>query len=335
MAEAGTAGAGLAAICATLAVSTRTLQRWRSGTGGDARKGAAKHVANKLSIAEAQAVVDIACCPEYRGMTPMEIVPTLAANDRYLASESTFYRVLKSRNLLHHRSSSAPAQRPNRPAELIATAPNQVWSWDITYLRSLVAGIYYFAYLVMDIYSRKIVGWEIAASESDSISAAMMARLNLEQDLRGLHLHSDRGNPMKGATMVMKLYELGVMASYSRPRVSDDNPYSEALFKTAKYHKTYPGKFTSEAEARAWFAEFIHWYNTEHLHSAIGYVTPTARHQGIAQAIYDKRNKTYARAQAAHPERWANKLKVWAGPAMVYLNPSEETKFQNKPKAAA
>lgn len=316
-------------------ISIRTFERWRSGELSDRRKGAAKHVGNKLSDEEIQIIADTACSEEFRGMTPMEIVPLLAEIGKYLGSESSFYRVLKARNLLHHRANSAPARRNNLPPELVATAPNQVWSWDITYLRTLVAGIYFYAYVFLDVFSRKIVAWEIADIESETISAAMMSRLRLELNLRGVHLHSDRGNPMKGATMVMKLFELGVIPSLSRPRVSDDNPYSESLFKTVKYHRSYPGKFETILEAREWFAGFINWYNTEHLHSGIGYVTPASRHEGTAQAIYDKRNATYAIAQAAHPERWSTQSKKWKGAEVVYLNPSEETKKKLKENKVA
>ena len=140
---------------------------------------------------------------------------------------------------------------------------------------------------------------------------------------------------MKGMNMLMKLYELGVMPSFSRPRVSDDNPYSESWFKTVKYHPTYPGKFETISAARIWFAEFINWYNTEHLYSGIGYVTPSSRHQGTAQAVYDKRNETYGKARAAHPERWSGKMKRWVGPEVVYLNPSEKTKMRLAEKEVA
>jgi len=311
------------------------LERWRNGDLNDQRKGAAKHVANKLSDDEARIVVETACCEEYRDKTPMEIVPLLAEIGLYLASESTFYRLLKARSLLHHRTNSAPTRRNNRPPELAATAPNQVWSWDITYIRTLVAGIYFYAYVFLDIFSRKIVAWEISEIESDTVSANMMERLRLEFNLRGVHLHSDRGNPMKGSTMVMKLFELGIIPSLSRPRVSDDNPYSESLFRTIKYDVSYPGKFDTIAEAREWFAGFINWYNTEHLHSGIGYVTPASRHDGTAQAIYEKRNATYAIAREKHPERWSSQSKKWQGAEVVYLNPSDETKKRMKEKEVA
>lgn len=301
----------------------------------DVRKGAVKHVGNKLADDERDAIVKISCCEEYQSLTPCEIVPLLAEKNIYLGSERTFYRVLGALGLIHHRSLARPASRKSRPKELVATAPHQVWSWDITYLRSLVAGIYFYAYIVLDVFSRKIVGWEISDRESETVSSAMFCRLAREMDLKNLSLHSDRGNPMKGATMLMTLYRLGVVPSFSRPRVSDDNPYSEALFRTVKYHRTYPGAFETPEKAREWFAGFIHWYNTEHLHSGIGYVTPEARHAGMAEEIYDKRNETYAKAFALHPERWSRKPKIWKGPQVVILNPAERNiQIERKIKAA-
>lgn len=292
-------------------------------------------MANKLGESEREAIVKTSCSPEYQGYTPCEIVPLLAEKNIYLASERTFYRVLGALDLIHHRSLARPASRKSRPRELVATAPHQVFSWDITYLRTLVAGIYFYAYVVLDVFSRKIVGWEISDKESEGVSSAMFSRLDREMDLKNISLHSDRGNPMKGATMLMTLYRLGVIPSFSRPRVSDDNPYSESLFRTVKYHRTYPGHFETIENAREWFAGFINWYNTEHLHSGIGYVTPEARHSGTAEEIYAKRNITYAKAFALHPERWSRKPKTWEGPKVVVLNPAERNvQLENKSKVA-
>jgi len=333
--EAKQSGARLFVACDALDITYRTYRRWKGGNIYDRRKGAPKHVANKLSDAERQSIVDTACNEEFRSMTPHEIVPTLAERGTYIGSERTFYRVLKSKNLLHHRSNCAPSQKKSKPPELVATGPGQVLSWDITYLRTFVAGIFLYAYLVVDIYSRKIVGWEISDIESEVVSSRLFARMGRDMDLRNAHVHSDRGNPMKGGSILAKLYELGVIPSFSRPRVSDDNPFSESLFKTVKYHRTYPRRFDTIEHARDWFAGFIDWYNTEHLHSGIGYVTPEARHAGKADKIFAKRNKTYALAYEQHPERWSRKPKNWSIPSAVYLNPSDETKKMNTKRKAA
>jgi transposase InsO family protein len=321
-------GARLKKACAIIEISIRTFQRWTRGHLFDKRKGAFKRVGNKLSNEERRLIIETACNEEFSAMTPMEIVPTLAERGIYIASESTFYRLLKAHHLQHHRSNVTAPRYHARPLELVATGPNQVYSWDITYVRTTVRGIYFFAYIVVDIFSRKIVCWEIGLSESDETSAAMMERLNRECLLRGIYLHSDNGNPMRGSTMVMTLLRLGVIPSLSRPRVSDDNPFSEALFKTIKYHKSYPGKFETITEARLWFSDFINWYNTEHLHSGIGYVTPNQRHNGTAKIVYDKRNQTYLKAKEAHPERWSGKAKEWKGPKQVLLNPSSESRLE-------
>ncbi|MBU1613555.1 IS3 family transposase [Patescibacteria group bacterium] len=324
--EAVAAGARCFMACRVLDISKRTYSRWKYRMPCDKRKGAAKRVANKLSDAERQKIIDTACSPEFQHMMMYEIVAKLAERHTYIASESTFYRTLKALNLLRFRGNTAPARRSSKPPERRATGPNQVLTWDITYLRTQVAGIFFYAYLVIDIFSRKIVGWEISAEESETISSRLFERLGRDHDMQSIYLHADRGNPMKGATMLMTLYKLGVIPSFSRPRVSDDNPYSESLFKTVKYHRTYPRKFVTVEEAREWFAGFILWYNTEHLHTGIGLVTPEARHNGTATAIYATRNETYARAHTVHPERWSRKPKNWAIPSEVYLNPSNETK---------
>ena len=278
-----------------------------------------------MSESEREAVIQAACSDEYRHMNPWEIVAVLAERQIYLASERTFYRILRKKDLLHHRGNTKAPSRHGKPKELIATGEDQVWSWDITWMRSNVVGLFFYAYIFIDIFTRDIVGWEVSDIESDEVSSAMIRRMSREHNLEYLNLHSDRGNPMKGATMLMTMYSLGVIPSLSRPRVSDDNPYSEALFRTVKYHRSYPGHFNCIEDAREWLAGFVHWYNTEHLHSGIGYVTPASRRDGSAQGVIDRRNETYMRAFLSHPERWANKPKLWATPNVVRLNP-EKTK---------
>lgn len=314
------AGARKWRCCDVMDISLRTCQRWERGDICDRRKGAVKTVARKLTEEERKEVVAIACSREYKDLTPHEIVALLAENGLYVASESSFYRILREADMIHHRTGSRPASSSNRPAELMATGPDQVWCWDITYLRSPVTGMFYYAYVIEDIFSRKIVGWEISTEESAEIAAALFARICLGRGLSGIKLHSDNGNPMKGATMLALLYRLGIMPSFSRPRVSNDNPYIESFFKTVKYTAGYPKCFGDIGHARTWFADFINWYNTKHRHSAIGYVTPSQRHDGSASGVYAARNETYQKAKAAHPERFANGARVWMGPEVVYLN---------------
>ena len=320
------AGARCFKACEVLEVSVRTYQRWKQDALGDRRKGSKKSVVRKLNPEERQRVIDTACDERFRNCTPYEIVATLAQEGTYLASVSTFYRILRAENKLHHRSESRPATKRNAPPQLVATGPNQVFSWDITYLKTGVSGIFLYAYLIVDVWSRKIVGWSVEAEESEEHAVQLFRSLARRLNLRDTRLHSDNGNPMKGSTMLMTLYALGVIPSFSRPRVHDDNPYSEALFKTLKYTVGYPRYFRDLEHAREWMAAFVDWYNNEHLHSAIGYVTPQQRHDGSAEAIFRARNRALEEAYQRHPERWSRKPKRWTAPQVVYLNPSDDTK---------
>jgi putative transposase len=324
--EAVLAGARRFKCCEVLEISLRTLQRWESGDIQDRRKGAMKSIPRKLSQQERDELVSIACSDIFRDCNPYEIVAISAENGHYYASESTFYRVLAERDMLNHRSDVSPTKVRNRPPERIATGPDQVWCWDITYLKSDVAGLFYYAYVVIDIFSRKIVGWEISNREHEDVAKNLFRRIQLKQNLRGVYLHSDNGNPMKGATMLMLLYNLGVVPSFSRPRVSDDNPFIESLFKTVKYTPGYPKCFVGLDHAGSWFADFVDWYNMKHRHSQIGYVTPEQRHDGTCKIIYGIRNRTYDLALERHPERFNGKHKIWKGPDSVCLNPLPETK---------
>ena len=205
-----------------------------------------------------------------------------------------------------------------------ATGPNQVWSWDITYLRMEVRGSFFYLYMIEDIWSRKIVGWDVHDEESMELSAALIKRTcaELGVDPEGIVLHSDNGGPMKGATMLATLHKLGIVASFSRPRVSNDNPYSEALFRTVKYSPAYPSKpFASIDEARQWVAEFVGWYNEVHLHSATRFVTPADRHVGKDATILAKRTRVYEAARRRHPERWSGPTRNWKPIDVVRLNP--------------
>src|SRR3990170_4092293 len=275
-------GARRQASCAVLEVSLRTVERWEKARDqGDQRRGPATGCAHALSAQEKQAIVKVSSSPEYRDLSPWQIVARLADTGKYLGSESSFYRVLKQNDLLTHRHNSKPRVH-RRPKDLTAKTPNQVWSWDITYLSSPIRGAYYYLYLVEDIFSRMIVGWSIEEVESADHAGLLIDRICQEQGIaKGqLTLHSDNGGPMTGATMVATLERLGVIPSLSRPAVSDDNPYSESLFKTLKYRPSYPDSaFSGIDQAREWVSRFVRWYNTEHLHSAIRFVTPSSRHQ--------------------------------------------------------
>jgi len=297
----------------------RTLQRWRTGHITDRRKGAPKRVANKLSPEIITDLITTACSAEYRNDNPLVMYVKLLEEHRYIASPRSLYRILKAQGLLKRRCNGAVPAKHKRPPERTATGPNQVWSWDITYLPLQVRGLFVYAYVFLDIWSRKIVGWEIQERESPEIASHCFERTVAREGNRPLYLHSDNGNPMKGISMLATLYRFGVIPSYSRPRVSNDNAYSEALFKTAKYVPSYPGYFASLGDAQLWFADFVHWYNTKHRHSAIGYVTPEQRHTGTDKELLHHRNMTLFYARLFRPEIRSH-LKDWVHVTKVVLN---------------
>jgi len=321
--EAIKSGARQSKACEMLDISTRTIKRWADKPDGDQRSSVKKEPANKMSEQEEQQIVSICCSERFRDLSPPEIVAILAEEGVYIASESTMYRVLRKRGLLKHRTESKPGTKSKKPEELKATGPNQVLSWDITYLKTIIKGQFLYLYLFEDIWSRLIVAWEVHAYESGEVASEIMKGLHREQCLQGVHLHSDNGSPMKSATMLATLQKLGVSPSFSRPQVSNDNPYPESLFRTLKYNVGYPKSFETIEEARAWVAKFVQWYNNEHRHSKIKYVTPMQRHTGEDKEILEKRKKTYEEARRRNPHRWSREIRNWDHIDTVYLNPAD------------
>lgn len=321
-------GARRAKACALLGISVRTLQRWRDEQGTvceDARPQRDFVPNNKLSEAEREQMLAIANSQEFASLPPSQFVPMLAERGEYIASESSFYRVLREAKQLKHRLASRPAKH-HRPEPLKARAPNELYSWDITYLNTTVKGMYFYLYLVVDIYSRKIVGWCVQDSENSDYAAILVQEIAAREGLSPdqLRLHSDNGTPMKGATLLATLQTLGIVPSFSRPAVSNDNPYSESLFKTLKYRPEYPTQPFADLEAaRRWVADFVYWYNHHHRHSAIRFVTPAQRHAGLDKAILAQREATYAQAKARNPIRWTGQTRNWTPISVVWLNPDK------------
>jgi putative transposase len=309
----------------------RTYQRWteEGAVKTDERPTAARPTpANKLSEQERKRLLEVANSPEFSSLPPSQIVPALADKGQYLASEATFYRVLKEADQLQHRGRSK-ARKPRPLSTHCATAPNQVWCWDITYCAGPIKGVYFYLYLMMDLFSRKIVGFEIHEEESADHAAKLIQKAVLSEGICGkpLVLHSDNGSPMKGATMLATLDRLGVTSSFSRPRVSNDNAFSESLFRTCKYRPDYPVKgFASLAEAREWVLKFSRWYNGEHKHSGLKFVTPNQRHTGNDKPVVEKRIKVYEQAKKRNPARWKGDIRNWVLPEEVWLNPEKATK---------
>ncbi len=314
--------------CKIIGITTRTLQYWRVQGLTDRRQTVKKEPANSLSEQEREEVLAVCNSEEFRNQTPKQIVPVLADRGVFLASESSFYRILRQTGQLHHRGRSAKPMIRQRPWSYLADGPNQVWSWDITYLASSIRGQFYYLYLFMDIYSRKIVGWEVYANESAEQAAEVLRKARFAETLLQnyeLVLHSDNGSPMKGATMLATMQKMGVVPSFSRPSVSNDNPFSEALFKTLKYVSSYPAQpFENIDAARRWIATFCTWYNHSHRHSGLKFVTPVQRHDGEDKAILEQRKGVYEEARKLHPERWASRTRNWDHVAAVELNPGNE-----------
>lgn len=316
-------GATRDAACDELGISPRTAQRWRATGGGeDRRRGPKSAPKNALSPEERAHVLEVMNSPAFRDLPPSQIVPRLADTGKYIASESTMYRTLRAAGQLAHRERSRP-RKPRPVPRLVADGPNQVFSWDITYLKTSVRGEFFYLYLIVDIWSRKIIGAEVHDCESDDLAAALFKKVCKRErlDPAGVVLHADNGPAMKGSTMLATLQALGVVASFSRPSVSNDNPFSEALFKTMKYRPEYPGHpFASLEEARSWVKSFVAWYNTEHRHSGIRFVTPAERHAGAAKTILARRKQVYASARKRHPERWTGATRCWEDIDVVSIN---------------
>lgn len=334
LAEGKSAGIRLKKVCDMLGVSVRTLQRWiKNPDAEDARKNNRFAANNALSKVEQNAALSVVCSPEFRDKSPNQIVPILAEKGLYIGSESTLYRLLRSAGLLTHRS-KAKAPVRERPEEMKATAPNQVWTWDISYLLSHVRGKYFYLYLILDIWDRSIVGWSIEEEESGLHGAELLRRACIRQGVNAgeLIVHQDNGAPMISFEFLAALSHWG-RASYSRPGVSDDNPFSESQFKTLKYRPDFPERFASIDGATAWVEKYVEWYSNEHRHSGIGFVTPQQRRDGTDIAILETRRTTYADARTAHPERWSRNIRKWDRPDIVFLN-ARERKTDRQKEAA-
>ncbi|WP_442929373.1 IS3 family transposase [Natranaerovirga pectinivora] len=327
-------GARLKTACKELDITDRTYQRWTNeGSIISDQRPLVKRPTpkNKLSQEERCEVLKTVNSPEFADLVPAQIVPKLAEQGKYLASESTIHRILREEKMNTHRSRTKTPVKREVPTH-IATKSNQVWTWDITWLNAAIKGQYYKLYLILDMFSRLIVGYEVWESEKAEYAEHLIKRTTLSQGISGkpLILHSDNGSPMKAATFLSTLEKLGVQGSFSRPRVSNDNPYSESLFKTMKYRPKYPFKgFSSLEEARKWVQKFVHWYNTKHLHSGIKFLTPYQRHYGLDKEIMKKRIKTYEEAKSRNPQRWSKNIRDWSLPKYVALNPIKETELKD------
>jgi putative transposase len=328
------AGARLHLACTTAGIDLRTLQRWRASDGlvtGDGRpQSTHPQPSHALSASERAHLLQVANEPRFADVPPARLVPMLADEGVYLASESTFSRVLREHGQTAHRGRAKAPRAVRPPTTHIATAPRQVWCWDMTYLPAQVIGRWFHLYLILDLYSRKIVGWEVHDADHSDHAVHLLRRTALAEGIAALVdkpvLHGDNGSTLKATTVLAMLNWLGVKPSYSRPRVSDDNAYAESLFRTAKYRPEFPTQgFADLHQARAWASSFVHWYNLEHRHSGIGYVAPAQRHAGEDQAILAARHALYTQARNLHPARWSGSTRNWSPIGAVTLNPERDT----------
>ena len=323
------AGLPIKAIADLLGVCRRTLRRWqldinRQGFSLDRRKGAMRTVAHKFSAQERQTVIDTINDPRFADLPPGQIVAILAEEEQYVGSEMTIYRIMREEGLLNHRGRARQRRKPRAVPMLEAKGIHQVLAWDITLVPGPVKGQYYYVYMVIDVWSRRILGAEVHEAECSKLAREFFDRVCRDEGITSdaeAVLHSDNGAPMRSSKLAAKMRELGISLSFSRPGVRNDNAYAESLFKTMKYHQSYPmRRFRDLNAVRIWIEGFVDWYNSEHRHSGIKYVTPNQRHFGEADAICAIRQQTYGRAMKKNPRRWSRPPRCWKQPEIVRIN---------------
>jgi putative transposase len=319
---------GKAPLCHALGVSRATLYRHRkvsSVVQGDPKPCAQPRRPSHraLSAAERQEVLDTLHSPDFIDKAPHEVYAALLDEDKYLCSIRTMYRILDDNKEVRERRDQLRHPVYAKP-ELLATRPNEVWSWDITKLLGPAKWTYFYLYVIIDIFSRFVVGWMIATRESKELAKRLIDDTCAKQGILPgqLTLHADRGASMRSKPVAMLLADLGVTKTHSRPYTSNDNPFSESHFKTLKYRPDFPERFGSIQDARAFCQTFFPWYNTEHYHSGIGLLTPAMVHFGLASGVTEERAATLLRAYETHPERFVRGVPTpLAPPEAVWINP--------------
>jgi len=312
---------GISAACRALGVPRSSLYRAQKPPTEPAPRPTPARAMDEEEKAE---VRDVLNSERFWDCAPREVYGTLLDEDTYYCHWRTMYRILEEHSEVCERRNQRSHPSSTRP-ELKATGPNQLWSWDITYLRGL-KGIFFYLYMVIDVYSRYIVGWMIAKWESSELAEQLIADTCIKEGIEPeqLTLHADRGSAMRSKTIAQLLIELGVSKSHSRPHTPTDNPYSEAQFKTMKYRPDYPKAFRSKGQASAWVREFAHWYNHEHHHTGLALMTPTVVHHGQAEQVVQQRQQVLDAAYAAHPERFVRgKPTPPKLPEVVWINEPE------------
>ena len=323
--------------CRALGIARATYYRHRQRSGdGELPSSYPRSSPRSLSVEERQEVLDELHCPRFVDQAPRQIYSMLLDEGIYRCSVRTMYRILEQENELRERRNQLRHPEYKKP-ELLATGANQVWSWDITKLLGPVKWTYFYLYVILDIFSRYVVGWMVAQQENAGLAERLIEETLYKQGIAPgqLTLHSDRGSPMKAKPLALFLADLGVTKTHSRPHVSDDNPFSESQFKTLKYRPDFPSRFGSTQDARQFGRRFFEWYNGEHHHSALALLTPEDVHYGRAEKIITDRQKVLTRFYEAHPERFVNgppqhpvlASEVWINP------PARKTTRQDAPGA--
>jgi len=313
---------GIAPVCTALTLSRASYYRSLKPGRNDEKIRPCRSP-RALTKKERGRVLDLLHAEPFVDMAPAAVVATLLDKGSYVCSTRTMYRILDTENEVRERRNQRRHPNYKKP-ELLATAPNQVWSWDITKLKGPEKWTYFYLYVIMDIFSRYVVGWMVASRENASLAARLIADTCQQQDIQPdqLSLHADRGSPMKAKCTAQLLADLGVIKSHSRPHVSNDNPYSEAQFKTMKYRPDFPGRFASQLEARGFSVDFFDWYNNQHKHSGLNMMTPHDVHYGLAEAMLQNRRDVMMQAFEIHPERFVKGSPTLKDmPAAAWINP--------------
>jgi len=328
---------GVAPACRALGVSRSTLYRRRAARACPRPQQSRPPSPRALSTTERQSVLDVLNDDRFCDLAPRTVWATLLDEGRYLCSPRTMYRILAENGPVRERRDQLRHPAYAKP-ELLATAPNQVWSWDITKLKGPVKWTYYYLYVVMDLYSRYVVGWTLATHEGGTLAKELIAESCAKQqiELGELTLHADRGPPMTSKTLALKLADLGVTKSHSRPYTSNDNPFSESQFRTMKYRPDFPAHFGSIEDARAYCRAFFEWYNRQHRHSGLGLLTPETVHHDRAEAAVAARSVVLDAAYHAHPERFVRRQPIPPElPSEVWINPPMRTSHAEETETIA
>jgi putative transposase len=322
-----------APLCQSLGVSRAALYRWRQPKLAMEPKPPRARHPRSLDPHERQAILDTLNSERFCDASPAEVHATLLEDDTYLASTRTMYRVLADAHEVRERRDQLRHPSYAKP-ELLATQPNQVWSWDITKLKGPVKWTYFYLFVILDIFSRYVVGWMVAHAEGARLAERLIEETCTKQNISPgqLTIHADRGPAMTSKTVALLFSDLDILRSHSRPYVSDDNPFSESHFRTLKYRPDFPDRFGSVEHARQVCRPLLAWYNTEHHHSALAFLTPATVHHGRAGEVLDARHRVRLAAYAAHPERFVNGPPRRQNlPNAVWINPPEGTTHQDAP----